>query len=140
VKTIILSDLGIETKLSRLHYFRHFSLFSYIPSQSSSSGQDTDLLLLFHTFSKVPKKIEETEVMNFFNWIRDGVRSAVLLGVSDAVNDIGTPAQGDDIGRRLLEQARNNPTALITEAPAMPDRQPRKKLGRSLEQIQAKAG
>lgn len=81
--------------------------------------------------------------MNFFTWIRDGVRSAVLLGVTDAVNDIGTPAQGEDIGRRLLEQVRNSPTALINESPSMPDRQPRKKLGRSLEQIQvpsAKAG
>ena len=79
--------------------------------------------------------------MNFFTWIRDGVRSAVLLGVSDAVNDIGTPAQGEDIGRRLLEQVKNTPTALINEtAPApAPIHQPRKKLGRSLEQIQTTA-
>jgi hypothetical protein len=75
--------------------------------------------------------------MNFFNWIRDGVRSAVLLGVSDAVNDIGTPAQGEDIGRRLLEQVRTSPTALISETPAKADHTQRKKLGRSLEQIQA---
>ena len=54
--------------------------------------------------------------MNFFHWIRDGVRHAVLLGVSDAVNDIGTPAQGDDIGRRLLEAAQNRP-ALGNETP-----------------------
>ena len=77
--------------------------------------------------------------MNFFTWIRDGVRSAVLLGVSDAVNDIGTPAQGEDIGRRLLEQARNTPTALTHESaisPITPDQKTRKKLGRSLEQIQ----
>jgi hypothetical protein len=77
--------------------------------------------------------------MNFFTWIRDGVRSAVLLGVSDAVNDIGTPAQGDDIGRRLLEHARATPAALTAESPAKPDHTPRKKLGRSLEQIQAAA-
>jgi hypothetical protein len=77
--------------------------------------------------------------MNFFTWIRDGVRSAVLLGVSDAVNDIGTPAQGEDIGRRLLDQVRNSPAALTNEAAPSPDRQPRKKLGRSLEQIQAAA-
>jgi hypothetical protein len=77
--------------------------------------------------------------MNFFTWIRDGVRSAVLLGVSDAVNDIGTPAQGEDIGRRLLEQVKNTPTALINETAPAPvqSHQPRKKLGRSLEQIQS---
>lgn len=77
--------------------------------------------------------------MNFFNWIRDGVRSAVLLGVSDAVNDIGTPAQGEDIGRRLLEKVQNSPTVLISEAPSKGDHAQRKKLGRSLEQIQAGA-
>jgi hypothetical protein len=75
--------------------------------------------------------------MNFFTWIRDGVRSAVLLGVSDAVNDIGAPAQGEDIGRRLLEKARCSPAALTDETASTSDRQTRKKLGRSLEQIQS---
>ena len=28
---------------------------------------------------------------NFFNWIRDGVKKSVLLGVSDAVDEIGVP-------------------------------------------------
>jgi hypothetical protein len=79
------------------------------------------------------------ELMNFFTWIRDGVRSAVLLGVSDAVNDIGTPAQGDDIGRRLLEQARSAPRAITDQSSPPGDRQTRKKLGRSLEQIQTAA-
>ncbi len=74
--------------------------------------------------------------MNFFHWIRDGVHHAVLLGVSDAVNDIGTPAQGEDIGRRLLETVHNRPS-LGKETPTTTDRSPRKKLGRSLEQIQA---
>ncbi len=81
--------------------------------------------------------------MNFFNWIRDGVRDAVLLGVSDAVGDIGTPTEGDDISRRLLETLRSNRPALV-DGPAAPtsngDRSAhRKKLGRSLEQIQAGA-
>ena len=81
--------------------------------------------------------------MNFFTWIRDGVRHAVLLGVSDAVSDIGTPVQGVDIGRRLLEKVRTSPTPMITETPPTQDRSQRKKLGRSLEQLQtgaAKAG
>jgi hypothetical protein len=76
--------------------------------------------------------------MNFFNWIRDGVRHAVLLGVSDAVGDIGTPVEGDDISQRLLSALRNNQPALAEAAPQQ-DRLPRKKLGRSLEQIQAGA-
>ena len=29
--------------------------------------------------------------MNFFQWLRDGVRQSVLMGVSDAVEQIGVP-------------------------------------------------
>ncbi len=76
--------------------------------------------------------------MNFFSWIRDGVRHAVLLGVSDAVSDIGTPPEGDDIGQRLLQALRSGQPAITTES-ASHDRTSRKKLGRSLEQIQASA-
>lgn len=74
--------------------------------------------------------------MNFFSWIRDGVRQAVLLGVSDAVGDIGTPTEGDDISQRLLQTLRTGQPALAG-ATATSERPPRKKLGRSLEQIQA---
>jgi hypothetical protein len=75
--------------------------------------------------------------MNFFSWIRDGVRQAVILGVSDAVGDIGTPTEGDDISHRLLQTLRTGQPTLV-EATSH-DRPPRKKLGRSLEQIQAGA-
>jgi hypothetical protein len=78
--------------------------------------------------------------MNFFNWIRDGVRQAVLLGVNDAVGDLGTPHEGDDISHRLLETIRSGGAALPIEAESHAPRSPaRKKLGRSLEQIQASA-
>jgi hypothetical protein len=73
--------------------------------------------------------------MNFFSWVRDGVRQAVLLGVSDAVGDIGTPPEGDDIGQRLLQSLRNGQPTL--EARSSDRTASRKKLGRSLEQIQA---
>lgn len=82
--------------------------------------------------------------MNFFAWIRDGVRQAVLLGVSDAVGDIGTPHEGDDISQRLLQAMRTGQpiiaeARLSERASSSPDRTARKKLGRSLEQIQATA-
>jgi hypothetical protein len=76
--------------------------------------------------------------MNFFSWVRDGVRQAVLLGVTDAVGDIGTPVEGDDISQRLLQSLRTNQPTVI-ESHSSSDRSPRKKLGRSLEQIQAQA-
>ncbi len=75
--------------------------------------------------------------MNFFSWIRDGVRHAVLLGVSDAVGDLGTPTEGDDISQRLLQTLRTGQPSLVDGR--SPDRPGRKKLGRSLEQIQAGA-
>jgi len=75
--------------------------------------------------------------MNFFNWIRDGVRKAVLLGVSDAVQDMGTPGDGDDISQRLLEVLRSGRPALTSE-PAGEGAKGRK-LGRTLQQIQASA-
>jgi hypothetical protein len=75
--------------------------------------------------------------MNFFSWIRGGVRQAVLLGVSDAVGDIGTPPEGDDISQRLLEALRSGQPALGDSRSA--ERGSRKKLGRSLEQLQAAA-
>jgi hypothetical protein len=75
--------------------------------------------------------------MNFFSWIRDGVRQAVLLGVTDAVGDIGTPVEGDDISQRLLQALRTGqPTVIESHSHERP---PRKKLGRSLEQIQTQA-
>jgi hypothetical protein len=72
--------------------------------------------------------------MNFFTWVRDGVRQAVLLGVSDAVGDIGTPPEGDDISQRLLEALRSGQPVITDARPA--GHSVRKKLGRSLEQIQ----
>ncbi len=35
--------------------------------------------------------------VNFFEWIRDGVRQSVLLGVGDAIEQIGTPADAEDV-------------------------------------------
>ena len=70
--------------------------------------------------------------MNFFNWIREGVRQAVLCGVSDAVGDIGVPPDGEDPRQRLLEVIRttaDQPPAQL----AVPLK--RKRLGRSLAEI-----
>jgi len=75
--------------------------------------------------------------MNFFSWIRDGVRHAVLLGVSDAVGDIGTPTEGDDISQRLLQALRTGQPTLTDSGSH--ERSPRKKLGRSLGQLQVGA-
>ena len=39
---------------------------------------------------------------NFFDWIRDGVRRSVLLGVSDAVEIIGMPHDEETSRSKIL--------------------------------------
>ena len=43
--------------------------------------------------------------MNFFDWIRQGVKRSVLEGVADAVNHMGTPVEQDQIREHLLNFA-----------------------------------
>ncbi|HEX3871834.1 MAG TPA: hypothetical protein VHV77_15425 [Pirellulales bacterium] len=68
--------------------------------------------------------------VNLFTWIRDGVRQAVLHGVSDAVGQIGSPGENDDMSKRLLEIIRSSDAPTVASSPPKS-----RKLGRSLEQI-----
>lgn len=70
--------------------------------------------------------------MNFFAWIREQVRRAVLMGVSDAVEHLGSPSPEDEAGQRMLATLRQAPAIEAKPAEAA---SPRKRLGRSLEQI-----
>ena len=76
---------------------------------------------------------------NFFDWVRNGVKDSVLLGVSDAVNTMGMP-HDDSAKDKILGFLKNNadndvPIRRITggNVPAGT-----KKLGRSLNDIAAK--
>lgn len=81
--------------------------------------------------------------MNFFTWIREGVRQAVLYGVTDAVGDIGAPPESEDVSQHLLEVIRTSNANLTATATAEAPKQigmqapKRRKLGRSLTDIQA---
>ena len=44
---------------------------------------------------------ELPDAIQFLQWIREGVRQSVLLGVSDAMNQIGTPEQGGELHEEL---------------------------------------
>ena len=74
---------------------------------------------------------------NFFQWIREGVRHSVISGVSDAVQDLGTPHEGDDVKERLMAFIQDG--RATTPAPRLTAEPSRKKLGRTLQQIQASA-
>ncbi len=69
--------------------------------------------------------------VNFFEWLRDGVRQSVLLGVSDAIEQIGTPADSDEL--------HPNVAALLADQPAKTKRKGssggRKRLGKSLKDM-----
>jgi hypothetical protein len=76
--------------------------------------------------------------VNLFAWIREGVKQAVLLGVSDAVETLGPHEQGDDLRERLLAVLKKE-TAKSGEPPSL-DNPPRKRLGRTLKEIEATGG
>jgi len=77
--------------------------------------------------------------MNFFNWIREGVRQAVLFGVHDAVGELGTPHSGQDMNERILHLLRTAPEGETPrlDGPAATAGVKRKRLGRTLGDIQA---
>ena len=77
--------------------------------------------------------------LGFYHWIREGVHRAVLLGVSDAVEQLGVPHEDhDDVGPQLAAVLRplTQRTQLAT-APAVASmpKQERRRLARSLGQI-----
>lgn len=79
--------------------------------------------------------------MALFEWIREGVRQAVVLGFADAVEDVGGRTRDEDFGAALAESLRarlstpRGPAVLEAAAPATG----RRRLGRSLDALR-KAG
>jgi hypothetical protein len=79
--------------------------------------------------------------MGFFAFIREGVRRSVLLGFSDAIDELGNRKAGEDLGEHLatalrqsiaIDAASGEPAAIGAVASSAPQR---KRLGKSLEQI-----
>jgi hypothetical protein len=69
---------------------------------------------------------------NLFDWIREGVKRSVILGVSDAVEAIGSPG-GDDARERL---ANLLPPVESAASAALGGAGKRKRLGRSLRDFE----
>jgi hypothetical protein len=72
---------------------------------------------------------------NFFSWMREGVKQAILLGVSDAVEEIGLPPDGDEIGKRLQRALKQEPGAKSALPGPSAEGAKRKRLGRSLREL-----
>jgi hypothetical protein len=89
--------------------------------------------------------------MSFFHWVREGVRQAVVLGLADAIDDVGTRSRDEDLGATLAQTLRDRlavsrqPTVL--DAPAAPSATAtvaapatgRRRLGRSIEGLRKAA-
>jgi hypothetical protein len=86
--------------------------------------------------------------VNFFSWIREGVRQSVLLGVSDAIEQLGTPAPTEELHPSVAGFLQNRPERSGTAAriatldngsndtgSSAGQRGPRKRLGKSLKDI-----
>ena len=71
---------------------------------------------------------------NLFSWIREGVKQSVILGVSDAVEAIGTPEGDDDVKERLGLLLQ--PVGAGEAEPALAGTSKRKRLGRSLRDFE----
>jgi hypothetical protein len=77
--------------------------------------------------------------MSFFDWLREGVRQAVVLGLADAVEDVGTRNRGEDLGPALAQSLRERLTeskgtaVLESTAAAETKTKGRRRLGRSLD-------
>ena len=67
---------------------------------------------------------------NFFNWLRNGVKKSVLLGVADAMDEIGVP-EGD-------EQFQKKIAAAVAEDTKKAAGKGQRRLGRSLKDLNQK--
>lgn len=75
---------------------------------------------------------------NFFGWIREGVKEAVLMGVSDAVEKIGVPEDTQEEGRPLLDFLRTPDGN--SEDGGKGSRGGKRRLGRSLKKLSDDSG
>jgi len=73
--------------------------------------------------------------MSFYAWLREGVKQAVLLGVSDAVEALGSPSSQETLNPELaalLKPGQPQPALAAVTTASAPRTQTRKRLGRSL--------
>ncbi len=74
---------------------------------------------------------------NFFSWLRDGVRQSVLLGVNDAVEQLGTPSADEQLNPQLagviqLHRGEGDIPKLASKSKSTSSR---KRLGKSLKDM-----
>ncbi|MGD9722970.1 MAG: hypothetical protein AB7O59_21355 [Pirellulales bacterium] len=80
---------------------------------------------------------EGTSGLGVFQWLRDAVRRSVLLGFSDAVEQLGGAADASEPLHPQLAAALKQAAMPTLESPTLtsPSQPKRKRLGRSLDQF-----
>lgn len=73
--------------------------------------------------------------VNFFTWLRDGVRQSVLLGVSDAIETLGTPADDDQLHPGVAALLRDEGSDAKGTKRSSSSTRGRKRLGKSLKEL-----
>lgn len=90
------------------------------------SGPSSNCFLLsrLYVLSILNERVGNMQ-FNLFSWLREGVKRSVLLGVSDAVETIGTPDVETQLNEQLFAgiEQKSKPSAK------------RKRLGRSLKDM-----
>ena len=77
---------------------------------------------------------------NFFDWIRDGVKRSVLMGVTDAVETMGMPTDEESSKDKILSFLQSDEQQTLAATPARRRlgggaAVPSRKLGRSIAEI-----
>ena len=76
--------------------------------------------------------------LGVFGWIRESVRRSVLLGFSDAIEQVGTGSDGEELHPQLAAVLRDaGPKALPLRNESTGTKSSKKRLGRSLEQLRS---
>lgn len=101
----------------------------------SSNGNFIDMIEV-HPPNAFTQQGDEMSGFNLFNWVREGVKHSVLLGVADAVGELGTPPNHDDLSGRLGEYLRGSGASneLQKVVGDSTQRKP-KRLGRTLKDL-----
>lgn len=74
--------------------------------------------------------------VNFFQWLRDSVRQSVILGVSDAVEQIGVPEHEPETPANLSALlGYDNKSSTKTKRKSTSSTNSRKRLGKSLKDM-----
>ncbi len=73
---------------------------------------------------------------NFFEWIREGVKRSVLMGVSDAVEQMGAPHEPEVARDKIMAFLQSDaPAETTTKRRVSSSASGQRKLGRSISEI-----